>query len=141
MNKRSVAKVTKIPCTTKNLNGIRISDDPVSYLVDTPGVMVPRIIDNETALKLSLIGCVKDVIPGKSLIIEYMLWQLNQQKVKKYMHFYGLHSQMNIAEDLIHFVRKKYFLFDYDAAYEKILIHFREGKLGNITLDNLDFML
>lgn len=25
--------------------------------------MIPRIIDDETALKLSIIGCIKDVIP------------------------------------------------------------------------------
>lgn len=27
--------------------------------------MIPRINDDETALKLSLIGCIKDVIPVK----------------------------------------------------------------------------
>ena len=30
---------------------------------------------------------------------------------------------------------------DYDSTCEKILIHFREGKLGYITLDNIDFAL
>lgn len=31
--------------------------------------MIPRIIDDETALKLSLIGCIKDIIPVNIIIL------------------------------------------------------------------------
>ena len=56
----------------------------MAYIVDSPGVMVPNIVDDETALKLSLVGCIKDVIPGKEPILEYLVWCLNKQRVLKY---------------------------------------------------------
>jgi len=70
--KTAVAKAMAQPCTTKNMNGIKISKKPLAFLVDSPGVMIPYISSDETALKLSVIGCIKDVIPGKEPIIEYL---------------------------------------------------------------------
>jgi len=46
--------------------------------VDTPGVMIPNIQEDEVALKLSLVGCIKDVIPGKEAILDYLVWVLNK---------------------------------------------------------------
>ena len=31
------------PCTTKSVTGFKISDKPLTYLVDSPGVMLPNI--------------------------------------------------------------------------------------------------
>lgn len=77
-----MAKSTPLPCTTKNLNGIKIYNDLKEkekvYLVDSPGVMIPNIFDDETALKLSIIGCIKDVIPGKEPLMDYLVWALNR---------------------------------------------------------------
>lgn len=61
-NKKALAKTTPLPCTTKNINGFKVNDSPLAYLVDTPGIMVPRIADNETGLKLALVGCFKQFI-------------------------------------------------------------------------------
>ena len=36
-------------------------------------------------------------------------------------------------------VREKYKLYNYEAVYDKILQDFREGNLGNITLDHIDY--
>jgi len=66
-----------LPCVTKNVNGFMISQKPMAYLVDTPGIMVPRIVDEETGLKLALVGCIKSSIVGKDIIIDYMLEKLN----------------------------------------------------------------
>ena len=53
--------------------------------------MVPRIVDDETALKLSLIGAVKERFIGYEHILEYMLMILNQQNQQgAYMRHYGL---------------------------------------------------
>lgn len=53
--RKALAKQTPIPCTTKKVMGIKICDDPLSYLVDSPGVMVPDIADLETGLKLGVL--------------------------------------------------------------------------------------
>ncbi len=52
--------------------------EPLAFLIDSPGIMVPRIVDDETALKLSLIGAVKERFIGYEHILEYMLYILNK---------------------------------------------------------------
>ena len=67
-------------CTTKSLTGFRVCKDPLAFLIDSPGIMVPRIVDDETALKLSLIGAVKEKFIGYEHIVEYMLYVLNKNE-------------------------------------------------------------
>ena len=52
--------------------------------------MVPRIDDDEKALKLSLVGCIKDSIVGKEAIIEYLVYVLNKHNNLKYVQLYNL---------------------------------------------------
>jgi hypothetical protein len=40
--------------------------------------MIPNIYERETALKLALIGCIKESIVEKELLIEYMIEILNK---------------------------------------------------------------
>ena len=136
--KKSIAKVTPIPCTTKSLSGFKINDIPKIFLVDSPGIMVPRIIDNEIGLKLSLIGCIKEKITGKEPIIEYLVWALNRYNVKKYMEYYEMKKEAGSASDLMFHVRDKYKHFNYETTFDKILKDFRDGHLGKITLDDID---
>lgn len=138
--KKSIAKVTPIPCTTKSLTGHKIKDKPKVYLVDSPGIMVPRILNNEIGLKLALIGCISEKITGKEPLIEYMVWALNRFGVKKYIEFYDIKEKPNAAKDLMFHVRDKFRHFNYETTYDKILKDFREGNLGKITLDDLEFM-
>ena len=75
---RAVSKAR--PCTTKNLQGIPIvnTEESKIFLVDSPGVMSPHIQDHDTALKLSLIGCIKEVISEKEPIVDYLVYALNK---------------------------------------------------------------
>lgn len=139
-NKKAIAKATPLPCTTKNINGFRISENPLSYLVDTPGIMVPKILDNETGLKLALVGCIRDKITGKEPVIEYMVWALNKLKVRAYVDFYGMTGIAKTAEELVFHCREKYKQFNYETTYDMILKDFRDGKLGKVSLDDLEFL-
>lgn len=75
--KTSIVKTGPLPCVTRGVSGFKIANDPLAYLVDTPGIMVPRIVDEETGLKLALVGSIKNSIIGKDVIIDYMLEKLN----------------------------------------------------------------
>ena len=138
--KKSVAKSTPIPCTTKSLTGHKINDNPKVFLVDSPGIMFPRILDNEIGLKLGLVGCIADKIPGKEPLLEYLVWALNRYGVKKHMEYYGMDSRPENAKELMFHVREKYRQFNYETTFDKILKDFRDGKLGKITLDDMEFM-
>ena len=48
-------------------------------------------------------------------------------------------SKPNIGKHLFHHVRDKYRHYNYETTFDKILSDFREGKLGKVTLDNINF--
>ncbi len=107
-NRTRAASVAPLPCTTRNVQGFKVAENPLAYLIDTPGICVPKISNDETALKLSLIGCVDDKIPGKEVVLEYMLFQLNRNNNRKYLERYRLERPCESVEELIMAVRNKY---------------------------------
>jgi hypothetical protein len=89
--------------------------------VDSPGVMIPRVKDVETGVKLSLVGCIKDVITGKEKILDYLVEALNKQRVQKYMHYYKLDKEAKDGGELFHHVRDMYRHFNYEVTFDRIL--------------------
>ena len=76
---KSGAKAGAKPCVTKSISGFRIVTDPPMYLVDTPGIIVPKIADeSEDGLKLAACHCIRDGILDDELICDYVLFELNQ---------------------------------------------------------------
>lgn len=52
-HKKSGARTGGIPCITKSMTGFKIISDPLTYMVDTPGIIMPKIAPNsEDGLKL-----------------------------------------------------------------------------------------
>jgi ribosome biogenesis GTPase A len=49
-SRKSGAKVGAIPCITRSMNGFKIMNSPVTYLIDTPGIIQPKILNNEDGL-------------------------------------------------------------------------------------------
>ena len=45
-NKKSASKVTASVCTTKGTKGFKILQNPLMFIVDSPGVAVPSVIPN-----------------------------------------------------------------------------------------------
>lgn len=58
-NKTAAAKATASVCTTRGLNGFKILNNPLMFLVDTPGVMIPSVIPKELGLKMAVLGIIK----------------------------------------------------------------------------------
>lgn len=56
MGKAGGAKTGPLPGVTRALSGFRVSQSPSAFLLDSPGVMLPRIADPDVALKLGLTG-------------------------------------------------------------------------------------
>lgn len=136
--KKNIVKTGPLPCVTRGVSGFKVSEDPVMFVVDTPGIMVPRITDEETGLKLSIVGCIKDTIVGKDILIDYLLEKLNERKAYSYVKFYDLPGPINRGHDLIEYVKDKYKHQNYEATYDMILGNYRHGKIGRITLDDVN---
>jgi len=135
--KKSVAKTGPLPCVTRGVSGFKINQNPVMFVVDTPGIMVPRILDEEAGLKLSIVGCIKDTIVGKDILVDYLVSFLNKKKVYKYVKHYELPAPVSRGYDLIQYVNDKYKHNNLEATYDMILGHFRDGKIGRVTFDDV----
>ena len=66
----------KIGTTVKIIEGTE--DTEGVYLVDTPGVFIPYVPNDESMLKLALCGSVKDTIIPPTILADYLLYQLNK---------------------------------------------------------------
>ena len=76
--KKSGARTGSKPCLTKTISGFRIVSDPPMFLVDTPGIIVPKIRDeSEDGLKLAACHLIRDGILDDELICDYVLFKLN----------------------------------------------------------------
>ena len=138
---KSGAKTGARPCLTKSISGFKIVSDPPMYLVDTPGIIVPKIREeSEDGLKLAACHAIRDGILDDELICDYVLFKLNQEKVFTYVSRYGLPSLRPVdnVHDLLVGVQKRMGLNSRANATSRFLADFREGALGKITLDKIE---
>jgi hypothetical protein len=138
---KSGAKTGARPCLTKSISGFKIVSDPPMYLVDTPGIIVPKIREeSEDGLKLAACHAIRDGILDDELVSDYVLFKLNQEKVFQYVSRYSLPGNLPVdnVHDLLVGVQKRMGLNSRANATSRFLTEFREGTLGKITLDKID---
>uniref|UniRef100_A0A7C8ZIV9 G domain-containing protein n=1 Tax=Opuntia streptacantha TaxID=393608 RepID=A0A7C8ZIV9_OPUST len=71
------AAVSPIPGETKSINSLKVASHPNIYILDTPGILAPRIIDAEICAKLALTGALVDSLAGGKALAQYFLSVLN----------------------------------------------------------------
>ncbi|KAK2976745.1 hypothetical protein RJ640_024152 [Escallonia rubra] len=71
------AVVTPQPGETKDISSLKIASHPNVYVLDTPGVLPPEILDVEMCSKLALTGVIADSLVGESELAQYFLTILN----------------------------------------------------------------
>ena len=55
------------------------------------------------------------------------------------MRFYGLKGSERLnAEEFFLEIREKYQIFNYQAAFDLVIQHFRSGELGKVTVDSIE---
>lgn len=137
LSKKRVARVGDRPGITKNLQWIRISKD--FNLLDTPGVLWPKLDDQEAAKKLVLTGAIKDEVVRLEdsifFFLDFMKINYKGLLAKKYElseDLTNLEILEKIASDRGYFSHSK---FDYEKTYQAILNDFRNLRIGRISLD------
>ena len=139
--KKSGARVGANPCVTKSFSGFKIISDPLVYMVDSPGIIMPKIKeDSEDGLKLSLVNSIRDGILEKEYVCDYLLYKLNKEGVFNYCTRYDLPMRRptNSIHDFMGSLMKRMNVVDKNIACDVFLRDFREGILGKITLDSID---
>ncbi|NWS32310.1 MTG1 GTPase, partial [Polioptila caerulea] len=134
------------------LSRIQVCEKPLMYLVDTPGVLPPRLGDVETGMKLALCGAIRDHLVGEDIMADYLLYTLNKQQQFGYVQHYGLGQPCDRIEPLLKHValtqgrtqkvkvltgtgNVNMMMLNYTAAAYEFLRDFRAGHLGRVTLD------
>ncbi|NXH94331.1 MTG1 GTPase, partial [Pachycephala philippinensis] len=134
------------------LSRIQVCEKPLMYLVDTPGVLPPRLGDVETGMKLALCGAIRDHLVGEDVMADYLLYTLNKQQQFGYVQRYRLGQACDHIEPLLKHValsqgrtqkvkvltgtgNVNMMMLNYPAAAYELLRDFRAGRLGRVTLD------
>lgn len=135
------------PGITRTVIGtVKVLEDPTVYLVDTPGVMVPHIADPVRSLKVALTGGIRDHLSDEQVMADYLLFRLNEFGAYNYAKWFKLPNEQptNNVDELLKSVAKRIGAvvkggeYDLTMAAKFFIKHYRTGKLGQFTLDNVD---
>ncbi|XP_064476782.1 mitochondrial GTPase 1-like isoform X2 [Ornithodoros turicata] len=147
--KGQATRVGALAGVTKSvLMKIKISEDPLIYLLDTPGIMTPSAQDAEVGLKLALCGNMNDNLVGVELMADYLLYWLNKNGNYSYTDYLGLEEPCDDIRLVLYKtavalratlkVRTYEGLAvkpDLDAAATHFVLGFRQGIFGRVVLD------
>ncbi|TEA25408.1 hypothetical protein DBR06_SOUSAS13210046, partial [Sousa chinensis] len=134
------------------MSRIQVCERPLMFLLDTPGVLAPRIQSVETGLKLALCGTVLDHLVGEETLADYLLYTLNRRQLLGYVQHYGLGEACDDIASVLRRVAVKLRKTqkvkvltgtgdvnvvqpNYPAAARDFLRAFRSGVLGPVMLD------
>lgn len=127
------------PGVTRSNQWVKIS--PYLELLDTPGLLWPRLDDQLAALRLCYIGTVKDDILDLQELALHLLEDLIEARPETVMERFHLQDGSLRGVELMDAVcRGRGFLqkggiADYDRCANVVLDEFRGGKLGRISLE------
>jgi ribosome biogenesis GTPase A len=126
-----------------------VSNSPNAYLLDSPGIMLPRIDvnENEKGLKLALVGSIRDSVVGEEIIADYLLFVLNRFKRFEYTNIFEMKEPSDNIEVVLNSIAKRIGAKNNDglgspnylvaACY--FISKYRQGILGKFTLDSLPY--
>lgn len=134
---KKATNVGNKPGITKHLEWIRINDK--LELLDTPGILWPKL-DNETiALNLASMSAIKEeILPTEDVAI-YIINKMLKMYPNNIIERYNIDKNDEII-DILDKIGKKIGAIknnetDYDRVYNTILRDLKEGYLGKITFD------
>ena len=134
---KKATNVGNKPGVTKQLEWIRIGSN--MELLDTPGLLWPRLGDKEVALNLASMTAIKEEILDKEEIAIYIINTMLRMYPDNIKNRYNLTDEDDIVE-ILDDIGKKIGAIrnnetDYEKVYTTILRDLREGYLGKITFD------
>ena len=152
ITKKSSAEVGNKPGVTRQKQWIRVKEN--ISLLDTPGILWPKLDQEEVALNLAYTGTIKDDVLSKIDIAYFLLKYLLKQKKQNVIERYKLDKEEveqilnntdnpeneNILEILYMIGRKRGAILsggrvDEEKVANLLIEEFRSGKLGRITLE------
>lgn len=137
--KKKSTKTGNMPGITKSKQWIRLTGN--IDLLDTPGILWPKFVDEESALDLAFTGAIKDEV----LVLEEITFKF-VERIKKMglekllLERYGVEAGESTIDIIDNIAKKRACIYnkteiDYLKVSRMILKDFREGNLGRISLE------
>ncbi|MDD6479701.1 MAG: ribosome biogenesis GTPase YlqF [Clostridium sp.] len=129
------------PGVTKQLSWIRVGSN--IELLDTPGILWPKLENQEHAYNLAALSSVKEEVIDLQDLSIYILHKLNELYPNYLEKRYGITT---VSDDIIATLEEignrrgakiSGGEIDYDKVYSIIIRDLKEGLIGPITLDRL----
>ncbi|MFC6323305.1 ribosome biogenesis GTPase YlqF [Companilactobacillus baiquanensis] len=134
---KNVAVTGNKPGVTKNQNWLKT--DLGIDLLDTPGILWPKIDDPKVGMKLALSGAIKDKIYSPDDVAIYALNFMETYYIDQLMEAYKIDRtdlyNSTTPELLMNLTKKFGYKDDYDKASRKIINDVRKLRFGRITFD------
>ena len=135
----SIAKVGDMPGVTRANQWVKVS--PYLELLDTPGLLCPRLDDPQAARRLAYIAAIKDDVLDTAQLAIQLLTDLIAVTPKTVQERFKIKDLSLRGPDLLDAVclgrgfLMKGGIYDTERACKVVLDEFRGGKLGRITLE------
>ena len=135
---------------TRHVQKVKVYESPKVYILDTPGILEPKVKNVEQYMKLALISCLKDEVIGIQAIADYALYWMNKNREEKYVKYFNLENPSDsIIEVLLQICTRKRLTQSYsdpvtrkqlprpnlEAAAGVFVKAFRTGCFGRFVLD------
>ncbi len=131
---------------TRYVSAFAVSKEPPLYLMDSPGILVPKIEDATQGVKLALTGALPDATVPQDELAHYLICHARDTRSKQFKRALGLGELPADSWQLLSALAEQWGLLaeggvpDTDAAALQLVTLFRLGKLGRYTLDDLESM-
>ena len=136
------AKTGNTPGITKAQQWLKIKGD--IELLDTPGILWPKIEDKEVAEKLTFLGSIKDkAVEIEDIYYELIKFLISKNKQENLFSEFKIDKNEEDFETISEIIAKKrgYMIkgkeIDYFKLSNAVLNEFRNGKYGKIQLDEI----
>ena len=140
---KKVANVGNMPGVTKSLSWIRVNND--IELLDSPGILWPKLDEESVALNLASLTAIKEEILPIDRVVIHILNTLDKHYNNILKERYGIDNVDNeeIEETLEAIGRKRGCLVrggivDYDKVYSVVMNDIKNGIIKGITFDRYE---
>lgn len=142
---RKVAKTGNEPAITKGLQKIKLNEGII--FLDTPGILWPKIHNENSAYRLAATGAIKDTAMEVEDVAMYLSGFLIQHYPQMLIDRYELRSIPATEIEFLELMGARRGCLrggghvDLEKVSAILITEFRAGKLGRITLETPDMIL
>ena len=139
---KRITKVGDRPGITRHLQTIRAHKD--LELLDTPGVLPPKITPKSRALKLALLGAIRDHLVPRDEVVIYgfgvLFKHYRNAFESRYDVVFDSEDPLDIFEKIGRRIGalRKGGIIDYDKVMDRFLHDFRHQQFGKLTLERAE---